>query len=73
MKKYYKQGEDFICVNESEKSYTTINVSEYSCVIINITFEAEFNNAIRRLSDDDLSTEAEYLQKKSEALSILSL
>jgi len=72
MKKYYKQKEDFICVDESAKSYTTIHVSEYSCVIINITFEAEFNNAIQRLSEDDLSTEEEYLQKRSEALAKLS-
>jgi hypothetical protein len=72
MKKYYKQNGDFICIDEQSKSYISVHVSEYACVMINITFETEFNNAIQRLSDEDLCTEEEYLQKKSEAASKFS-
>jgi hypothetical protein len=72
MKKYYKSGEEFVCIDESLKSYTSIHISEYTCVMINISFEEEFNRSVERLSDADLSTEEEYTQKRAEALARLS-
>jgi hypothetical protein len=69
MKKYFKQGLDFIEVDNSAKASTRIQITDFTCVVVKITTESLFMQVTAVLPEEENSSVEEFSEVMSQAIS----